>query len=458
MDILSLFQLLRRRKWIVILCILLSGAASLIISAIIPPKYAGVARVMVKTDSGGGISFSNTILAQFGGAAATLPTNDYAEMLKGWSLLQETNARLGLPTDPNSSEFGDMQKSISIQPLEGTNLMEIRYLDRDPVMAAKLVNELIVTLSEHSLDSGRSSANYALSVVREELAMQRIKLQEAEKALESFKKETKIILPDASMRAYMDALSSLDRQRVAAEVELVQAEARLKKLEAETENQEAMVMYSRVVTNNPIVSQYRSRLAEKEVELANLLMEYTEAHPNVIAVKQQIESIKKELSQQTEQIISSETYSENPILRTAVAEIFGIRTEIYAGEAALAVIRQKISELERGLGDLPETELKLARLTREKLTAEQICVALEQKETEYRLSGEVNQGEIRVVDHAFVPQQRAIPRTKLNLAVALVLGAFLGLGLAKLADLFEMKPSPETKSFARRAADDGPGL
>ena len=146
MDILSLFQLLRRRKWIVILCILLSGAASLIISAIIPPKYAGVARVMVKTDSGGGISFSNTILAQFGGAAATLPTNDYAEMLKGWSLLQETNARLGLPTDPNSSEFGDMQKSISIQPLEGTNLMEIRYLDRDPVMAAKLVNELIVTL------------------------------------------------------------------------------------------------------------------------------------------------------------------------------------------------------------------------------------------------------------------------------------------------------------------------
>ena len=169
MDILSLLQLFRKRKWVIILCIVISGAASLVISAVISPKYAGVARVMVKTDSGGGVSFSSTILAQFsGGAAVTLPVNDYAEMLKGWTLLQETNARLGLPTDPNSREFADMQKNISIQPLEGTNLMEIRYLDRDPVMAAKFVNELVVTLSEHSLDSGRSGANYALGVVREE--------------------------------------------------------------------------------------------------------------------------------------------------------------------------------------------------------------------------------------------------------------------------------------------------
>lgn len=166
-----------------------------------------------------------------------------AKLVTGFPVLKKVALRLGL-IDENSSvdkiqeAVGGLQGSVSAEPVQNTNIIEITATSLDPKKARDLAN----TVAEVYVEESHLEKNKAARTVR--------------KFIE-------------------DQLSSLeDRSK--------EAEERMRALGNETKD----------IRISPTI---QSKLTELQFELLALLQKYTEKHPSVKRTKGQIEELESQL-------------------------------------------------------------------------------------------------------------------------------------------------------------------
>jgi len=167
-----------------------------------------------------------------------------------------------------------------------------------------------------------------------------------------------------------------------------------------------------------------------------LLSKSTPTSREVTNLKKEIDVLKLQLSQQVEKIVTSQTETTNPLYQQLIVSISQTQTVITALESRVSALADLVKETEKQFELLPEKEIELARLTRDLQVAENIYSVLLQKKEEYRIQEAMQTANIQKVDMAILPDinKPVSPKTKMNIAVAIFLGLFLG---AMLAFLFE---------------------
>ncbi|HOL14267.1 MAG TPA: GNVR domain-containing protein, partial [Bacillota bacterium] len=191
---------------------------------------------------------------------------------------------------------------------------------------------------------------------------------------------------------------------------------------------------SQVIGTNPLVTNIKTQLIAKETELQVLLTKSTENSREVQNLQKEIETLKAQLNQQVEKIVTSQTETTNPLYQQLIASISQAQSSLTALEARISALTELIKETEIEFDALPEKEMELARLTRDYQVTESIYTMLLQTREEYRIQEAMQTANIQVIDRAIVPNSPVSPRKLMNVAVASFLGLFLA---AMLAFLFE---------------------
>ena len=426
MELFDLILLLWKRKGIILITSIGLAIITFIVCLFLPQIYEAKARVIIN-EGEGSFSLSSTIFASLGGAVAG-QIGDYVEIVKSNSLVSETAKELGLPYELGTKNFEKMKKGLSVFPVPTANIMEIRFESRNPKIAMNFVNLLVSKAQQKTTDSKRKSTSNSLQVIQEEIARGSEILEKAENDLEQFKKETKIVAPTEHARFILQRLTALQQQEASLELALTEAKTRYTSLSTELNEQDVEITINQVISRNPVFTQMQQALTNKEIELGGLLEIYTEGHPQVIELKSEIEQLGIALANQAEVVVSTQTLGTNPIYSQLLSQLVAISVEIDAKEASLRTLRSGISEIEKGLEELPATERKLLELTRDKVVAEEIMAMLLQKEAEYRIQDEMGQGPIEILDAAFLPRRTVKPRRVLNSAAAGLLGFILSAG------------------------------
>lgn len=101
-------------------------------------------------------------------------------------------------------------------------------------------------------------------------------------------------------------------------------------------------------------------------------------------------------------------------------------------DAQIAAVNKEIADLTRKVKTLPNTEQDLLRLTRDVKVNGELYLNLLNSAQQLRLVKEGKVGNVRVVDAPVVPEQPIKPKRTQILAISLVLGLLLGMGLAFL--------------------------
>ena len=101
-------------------------------------------------------------------------------------------------------------------------------------------------------------------------------------------------------------------------------------------------------------------------------------------------------------------------------------------DAQIAAVTQEISGLTSKVKTLPNTEQDLLRLTRDVKVNSELYLNLLTSSQQLRLVKEGKVGNVRVVDAPVVPERSIKPQRAQILAISLVLGMLLGMGLAFL--------------------------
>lgn len=424
MDLLEYWEIIVRRKWMILGFFVAAVMIAAVVSLLMEPVYEATTTLMVQEQ---GATAEALLFDSLGGVPRNAAQN-YVEILKSRRILDQVKQELGM----EDVDLKWILDRLTIQTVQGTDILRVSMQSTDPEQAQRFVNVLTDKFIEWNRDTRREEMRSAREFIEAQLVTVAAELTQAEEALLRYKEEERALAPSTETVARLEQIAELEAQLAAVQISRSETSERISQVRKQLENQDETLLSSTTIASNPLVTQYQTRLADLEISLAGAQERYTSNHPEILALKAEIEDVRAKLSQQVERVISTETHSRNPLHEQLYGSLVSLEVELLALNAREAALRTVLAQQEQELSTLPLKELELARLMRDARVLEEIYVMLMQRNEETRIAEAMQVAGVQVVDYATVPTLPIKPRIKLNMAIAGVLGIFIGVGLAFL--------------------------
>ncbi|MDH4275919.1 MAG: chain-length determining protein, partial [Gammaproteobacteria bacterium] len=317
----------------------------------------------------------------------------------------------------------------------------------DPKIAYKVVQVLLNIFVESSLGASRSDTDLTQQFLTAQIKEYEEKLVEAESRLKDFKQKNIGLLPTQA-GGYFARLDQLKTNLHAAELALNEALNKRDALKRQLFGQEEFVGVSPGNTRAQVTDPLDARIINLESKLDELLLQYTEQHPNVVSVKESLRELRRQKAAEAARTGSDARKSEeikqsNPVYQE-------LKIDLGRSEAEVAGLRVRVMEYEREVTGLkqmvdtvPKVEAELASLDRDYNINRQNYEALVARRESARLSREAdansNEVQFKIVEPPRVPAIPLGPNRPLLLTLVFMIGLAGGVGGVVL--FRQIKPS-----------------
>ncbi len=429
----------------------------------LPDMYRAEARIQVDT--------SSTLAGVLGEQIVAANVQQQLQMVRQALLgsvqllkvARTTGLDAGVDTDAERAQLvSELLKRLNIyavgqgQSSNRQNLYRIEYLHSDRQKAVEVVNELVNTFIEDTIRFERDKNEAARDFIEQQIAETELRLRESEDRLAAFKRENSDKLP-GSEGGYFIRLQSL-RDDLAESRRLIRiATSRKDRLELQLAGEASVVPTNRN-TPPPLENSLDGRIRQLESRLQELLLDYTERHPDVIAASETLDRLKAERQEQLEGLglsgsdVELAMLDDNPVHQAIRIALNEADVEIATLEADISDQEASIRELQSLIDEVPEVEAEFARLNRDYEVVQQRYQDLvESRETQDLSIAAYDSGEVdfKLIDPP-VASIRPVSPNRLLLFAATIIGS-LGAcaGLAML--LSQMRPVIHDTKAVRNA-------
>lgn len=335
------------------------------------------------------------------------------------------------------------------QPGPDDGIYTISFRDKDRAMSLAVVNSLLDEFMDDVVRGRQDSSVETIDFLRSEIAKYEEQLKQRETALATFKRENVGLLPGDGggyfdrLQVELDALGVLESQ-------LENAQSRRTALQAQLRGSNPFVADRTrsddlTSTGSTPTSDMDSRIAELESQLDELLLRFTERHPDVISTREQLTSLRQRREEQLEMMRNASEedtamLANNPVYQQLSIALNEVNVEIASLQNQLSRERNKIAELRAKVGVIPAIEAQLTELTRDydqvQATYDELRGLLEQEVIASRKQ-EAAVLNFRLIDPPFVGSKPVSPLRELMLGVVFVLSLGAGAAFAWLLHLLK---------------------
>lgn len=356
------------------------------------------------------------------------------------------NAQLGdqfrIELENPLDEARKLQGSINVRTTKAPNILRISLESDSPREAALLANKLAEQYLEENLSFSRGEARSAKEFIDEQVDVAERNLQEAESELQNYKETEKFVMLNEDAKEKIATLAKFETEKEEMIMKKMEASNRFKSIRKQLTGKGTFSQYKTVasiptVSSNPVVQNLKTSLSELEVQRAQMLQKFTEAHPDVKELDSQIHEIKKGMNEAIKEMLKSGPSSGDPIYRDLISGLITNEIESEALGERIQALTGVIEKYNIGLESLPEKEIRLASLTRKAMVGESIYTMLLKKLEEARISEAMKVGNIRIIDPAIPPEYPIKPKKKMNTILGGFFGLMVGLGLAFLLEYMD---------------------
>ncbi|MFZ0134015.1 MAG: XrtA system polysaccharide chain length determinant [Desulfobacterales bacterium] len=312
-----------------------------------------------------------------------------------------------------------MKKKVQIKvsrDKQGTDTFSISYTDSKPVRAMEITNALASNFIEANLVERESAAAGTNTFLEGELESVRKRLIEKEDELKAYRQQFMGELPE-QLGSNLSVLQGLQGQLTAKEANLRELKGRLSEAEDLT----------------PAGAADPNDIGSLRRQLSDLMMRYTENHPDVTRLKNRIKELENGAgagSASGQLPAGGGSRRQNMLLREqAVLEnqIANIQSQIRLYQARVEETPKREQELVSLKRDYDNMDNLYKSLLKRKLESE-ISISMERKQ-----KGE----QFRVIDQARIPKKPIEPDLKRIFMLTMAIGFGLGGGLAFLLEFLD---------------------
>ncbi len=345
----------------------------------------------------------------------------------------------------------NLMGSTSANQIKNTALVLLKARSSLPELAAKIANTLSQEYILYTLESLRESARGSKEFIEAQIKIFGTELDTAEENLRQYKQKSGVFLLSETAREIINSLADFEVEKEKAVVELHETESSIKKLESELARDEASYGYYKKMASFPTISNSPLILKLKE-QLKELELQRQEFQNDPIKLKQiegQISQVQQEINQTSKQIALAGPSVGDPVFQAVITNIINSETKLIALQSRIDALNQIIDRHNRRLKQLPEAEVNLAQLERQKKANEEIYTMLLGKLEESKIAEAMQISQARIIDYAIIPDKPVEPKPKQNGILGLLLGLLIGVGGAFLLEYIDttIKTSKEIEEL-----------
>ena len=442
---LSVRAILKRWK-LIALAMLVVTSAVLVWTYRAPKVYSATCTIVIDPSAPRVFSGNMAEVVEMGSGSYWADVSFYQTQYKiiaSKEIAQKVAERLGLGADPDypfphagprgviRDVAGAIMGSTSVKAVKDSRLVYITVEDRVPERAAQIANAIANTYIESNLDHKLAGTAAASTFLGDQAVSVGQKLQKSELAVYEFRKQHQLL--DTNL----DARQSLNSQNVQMFTQKL-GELRLRKLELESARKLILAARDNLeaeetlpeVRDNPVVQQLRVSYVDLTKTMAELETTYGEKHPKIESLRNKIIKVRQEYVAEINKLLKA---NDNRFL--TLEETERALNKMLNAEKHDAIELSKLEVEYRPLLRETDETLNLYKL-----------IATRQKET--GLTGLLRTNNVRVLDEATPNGAPVRPRPVANLALALFIGALLGIGAAVGAESLDrtMKNQEEVEA------------
>lgn len=339
-----------------------------------------------------------------------------------------------------SSDFiEELKKDITISGARDRDIFDIGYSSTDPETAKSVVQAVLTVFSEQAQGKAMADASDAQHFIEQQIRDYEIRLQEAEKAKEDFKRANLEYLTSDSDQFQL--LNQLKEQLISATSNQEQAIAKKNVLAEQVKNIQESDEDWGVTNISEEVSHEDSRISALKDKKTEMLIKYTENHPEVHAIDRLIESL-KEQKEQNKKGVALETdwigpqKMSNPYVQSLKIAYDNSEAEVASIQALIDSIKTRINQIEHGLNERLAIETEMKNLNRDYQTINgkysELLERREQAHITERVDDQTSRLKFKIADPPTRPSKPSSPNRILFYSIILVGGVVSGFGVAFL--------------------------
>jgi capsular exopolysaccharide synthesis family protein len=428
-DINEIWRIVAKWWWLItgiaVACLL----AAIVISLMITPLYRAQATIEVKPE---GVQVVGEKIGEVQPPSSNSREflNTQVGLLKSRSLAERVARSTNLANNEalfdqdqpraarEGAAAGMVMGGVTVAAQRDSALITIAIESADPELAARLSNAYADNFIQSNMERRYEATSYARNFLQQRIAAVKARLEQSERQLVAYAQKQGII----TLSVDTGGTGSVRQEQSIDAATLIQtnnalSDAKSDRIAAEQRFRQAAGAQSQVAAiSDPTVQGLGQQRAALEAQYQQKLALYKPDFPEMVQLRNQIDSLGKEIARQRSSVSGSTSNN--------------LRAEYQAALARENALQAKVNEGKAGLMALRERSIQYTILQREVDTNRSLYDALLQRFKEVGVAGGVGANVVSVVDRAQVPGGPFKPNLPLNIMIGLAVGLLLGLGTA----------------------------
>ena len=306
-----LLQVLVRRRWQLLACLLLVCSIAFAATALQKPRYEATARVHVVMDKPRIGNLQGTSYSDTGNYF-----NTQCQLLQSRHVLNKAAQKLsamGGPSDlsgvaHDSQQLESLKNSIKVVPVSGSRLIDITGVAEEGPIAAAIANQLTAAFIESSKE-GRVAANKRIAKqVEEQISSLNEKIADQEDEINQFRQVNLITGTDTALAAAENRISTIEQQVTRAQMAHLELQAKQDKLHRMITNGQGLgesELSLPEIDNHRDVQALKTELGRLAQSKVKLDQAYLPGHPKLENVRVRIANMQTQLMDQKHDLMKA---------------------------------------------------------------------------------------------------------------------------------------------------------
>ena len=356
---------------------------------IVPPTYESSALLRVKAQKG----ISTSILDAMPMNANIQLLKTYQEIIKSRSVVMPAVQKVLEPDDKgNYPRYEVVLDSITTMPFKDTEMISVAVKGKTPEQAQALNNALVESFLNRLTEVERTQYALTRVFIEDRLVEAKKELYNAEDNLIRFQKSHTVLNPDDAVKLIAEKFSMTDKMKAENQISMEVARSKV----GDADNS----MYSGAIgfADNDVIKAYNVEITRLETQKAELAAKYTEKHPAMVQLTQDIAQLKSKLDE-------------------------AIRKVASVAQSNLDTLDKLQDQYGKDMAVLSDDQKEHVRLMRNVNVSQEIYTMLAKRLEEAKVAEVSISRDVQIVDSGDLPERPVAPKK----ARSLVLGFLLGL-------------------------------
>lgn len=433
-----------RRKWLIIVPVLMSVLAIPVLIHLVPPRY--VATAMVRRRDLAIVRAATRGVADV--AEANISVQTLRDEILSWPHLRRVIQRLKMDVDLKSPEdwyrkYEELSRRIQIRAGaqgRGVHHVYITVRGNNPSEVQRLANAIGDVYVEESKGASQEEIQKAVEFLEKQVRDSRADLDKAERALEEFTRKDMADIPQVR-KNLLERILAFQLRRDTDTLALESARHRLQTIEEQLKTVPRTVATDIANEKNPEYDRLEAEIQRLKEEESRLLLTMKPEHPYVQAKRAEIAAAEARLAQTPRQNPSTQREVINPLYGQLLQDRVRTQQEVTALEASIRQAEANIRSHEAMLKTRAPDEKRYEELVRAKAECERLfnTYAESYARIQEQLKTEILDLRTNVdfVYKALEPPEPEGPDPVKLAALCLVVGAALAMALVFAVEFFD---------------------